>query len=267
MTGERKIATEDGRVSDPMLNDWLFYDGQHTSYAKCSGGCQHSLWDGEARAYHVACADGMTSSSLRGIMDVSAFTYEPLLLELEARKNRFRLLSQGFVCRALPQLPAEICDSITELCLRRMSVAHTWRLVSMPEEKYRLSMTSNIWAGFTKLEGIAYLSSLSNRPNDRHNILIFAPDPTEPTKTIYLVEDYLGVRKVLFRPPEASGEGLQDVWWRMVSLRNSNIVVVKSDVVSLSHFLLACTLLTVSRVSKFAASLLKTGKRLDLTVQ
>ncbi|KAF6803223.1 hypothetical protein CSOJ01_11038 [Colletotrichum sojae] len=106
-----------------------------------------------------------------------------------------------------------------------MIVAHTWRRVSMPSEKSRLTISSNIWACFMKLEGVAYISSLRNSPDDRHNLLIFAPDPASPIKKIYLGEDYLGVIKTSFRPPESCRQGQPDFWWRMVSLESSTTVV------------------------------------------
>ncbi|KAF6833698.1 hypothetical protein CPLU01_05419 [Colletotrichum plurivorum] len=171
-------------------------DGKGASYARCSGECQHSDRDGEARAYHVACVEGMASSSVLYVMEASAFAYEALLPELEARKSRLRSLSESCLHRAFPQLPAEICASIAELCLRRMAVAHNWRRVSMPSEKSRLTILFNIWARFMKLEGVAYISSLRNSPDDRHNLLIFALDPASPIKKIYLAEDYLGGLKV-----------------------------------------------------------------------
>ncbi|KAF6835757.1 hypothetical protein CMUS01_05642 [Colletotrichum musicola] len=110
-----------------MLNDWnLKKDGKGASYARCSGECQLSDRDGEARAYHVACAERIASSSVRDVIEALAFAYEALLPDLEARKSRLRSLSESCLHRAFPQLPAEICASIAELCLRRMAVAHTW---------------------------------------------------------------------------------------------------------------------------------------------
>lgn len=80
-----------------------------------------------------------------------------------------------------------------------------------------------VWACFIPIEGVAYIAKLSNSPGDGAGIsgrgVKILEAGQSDLRTVYVLEDHLGIRKLVFSRkhplPSTAQSGL---WWRTVSL-------------------------------------------------
>ncbi|KAH9232171.1 hypothetical protein K456DRAFT_1914806 [Colletotrichum gloeosporioides 23] len=60
-----------------------------------------------------------------------------------------------------------------------------------------IRLSAEIWAHFIDFEGVRYISSLSNSPDDDHAECVFTPDPGQPVDYVLTAENYLSVWRVV----------------------------------------------------------------------
>lgn len=220
------------QVSDPVINEPIMADQEGLRYVKCLGACRHP--GGQARGCHVECAKQMTPWPIPPTIQKLAYSYEPTLLEYDDRTKRLYKACLDFLSNILSRLPPELLSNITKMCLRSFAVENARSLHGVPSGTTKIRLSSEIWAHFTTFEGVSYLSSLSNDIDDYHDRRIFVPNPTSTITAVYLGEDYLGVREMLFRSSCSTGGeyvGLEHkgLWWRVVNL-DSPTLVIETDV-------------------------------------
>ncbi|TQN70739.1 hypothetical protein CSHISOI_04722 [Colletotrichum shisoi] len=124
--------------------------------------------------------------------------------------------------------------------LRQYTVACTCILLKDIESRSssRICISAEIWARFIDFEGVRYISSLSNSPDDGHTESIFAPstDTAQAVDSIYVAENYLGAMQVLFCNSSTVPvvERRQRLWWRIIQLQGRcPVLVVQTDGVKL----------------------------------
>lgn len=222
------IAREDF-VSNQMIHRGMMVDHKGSRYLSCLGDCRHP--GGQARGCHVGCIEQLGHWPLQEAIQKLAYQYEPTSLEVDERINRLHDSSFLFLLQALPQLPSEIISDITMMCLRTFAVDYAKAIRPLRSGKTIISVSSEVWAHGIMFEGRQYLTSLSNKADGCHNLRLFVPNPASTVTAINLREDYLGVREIVFRHDcsENSDLGRQDIWWRVLNL-NTSTVVVEHDV-------------------------------------
>ncbi|CCF45965.1 hypothetical protein CH063_03745, partial [Colletotrichum higginsianum] len=92
-------------------------------------------------------------------------------------------------------------------------------------------MSQRIWAHFTTFEGVDYIAPLNNAADHLHAELIFEPDPARSVKTVYIAENHLGARQIIFHHSETplALEPCEELWWRNLHLKGPTKLVLQSD--------------------------------------
>lgn len=210
------------------------------TYEVCDGACPHI--DGWAPGCHVDCSR-LVGERIQECLQVVAYTFEPRSPRQRSRKLWLRnhlLASWEKVTSDVPRevhnlrgIPIELRQQIAGQLLCEYSTAKL-NALQLPNADYiqKFSVHQRIWAHFVRFEGTAYIASLSNIPNDKHQ-LIYDHHIQQAVDTIYVREDHLGIIEVIFA---SSREILAicehpDVWWRLIRLpRISYILEGQTDV-------------------------------------
>ncbi|KZL64983.1 hypothetical protein CT0861_12835, partial [Colletotrichum tofieldiae] len=241
---DRIVAVmNDGRQSGEMSYNLSMTDQYGASFEECLGACPHR--GGREVGCHAMCASLVPLASRASLLKVLTYQYEPSPFEVTRRMNWFHIqfASTSPIWRhAKPHLPQELRYQIaTHLlqgtALRRYTVACTRILPKdMESGSSRIRVSAEIWARFIDFEGVRYISSLSNSPDDDHAESIFAPNTAQAVDSIYVAENHLGAMQVLFcssvKAPVV--ERRQGLWWRIIQLRGRcPVLVIQTDGVKL----------------------------------
>lgn len=217
-------VTEDGQQSGEMINNLSMDDSGGSLFEECIESCSHR--HGRAIGCHAMCGNSVPASFLRAsFLKVLVYQYEPLPAETTQRMRLLylRWASTSVLRYAKPALPAELCLQVGRYLLQgpflhRYAVASTYASVKKIEYgNSHICVSAEIWASFAEFEGVRYISSLSNTPDEHHTRLLFTPSPSQTVDTIYTAENYLGVMQALFcssvqAPTLETRRGL---WWRV----------------------------------------------------
>lgn len=214
-------------ISNEMTGLKPMIDQTGTEYIVCLGDCRHRS---RATACHVDCAKQVAPWPLPEATRMLAYQYEPTPLEVEDRKRRLHDISFRFLSQILRQLPPEITSDIAMMCLRTIAVECSKGVRTLRGGKTTISVSCEIWAHGVTFEGRRYITSLSNGPDNYHDVPVFAPNPASHVRAVHLREDYVGVREVVFRhqcleKSDSSVAPRQDSWWRIADLKSSSLAV------------------------------------------
>ncbi|KAL2258767.1 hypothetical protein VTK26DRAFT_7790 [Humicola hyalothermophila] len=239
------LAKRDGFVvtGEPPFRSMM--DEPYMLCVECNEGCSHSKdYEEHAMACHPGCLALVPLETESAFFEATSYQYQPPRVEDERRIRWLRRTWRSILSRKYVQLPVELCDHIAQYSLQPFAVLCG---LALCETKSRhlasnhVSFSTKVWAGFTLFEGLAYILSLTNQqPTENRDTrvqLAFDPELAQPDTLMFLAEDHLGVRKVLFVPssetPTVGNRPIKErpnIWWRaVVVLRPDSTVEGRFD--------------------------------------
>lgn len=149
-----------------------------------------------------------------------------------------------------PILPAEVCLPITEELVRECAVTAIHELLqgrSPQALDSELNLSLGVWARYISVDGIRYVESLSNT-GDSQSVLLLGAEKTSAPELLYVLEDHLGIRQVVFASYEHAiklsallCKPKTDAWWRTIPITGKKLII-KSDVSCLINCTPQCSL-------------------------
>ncbi|KAI0600428.1 hypothetical protein F4775DRAFT_545845 [Biscogniauxia sp. FL1348] len=206
----------------------------------CQNPCSHS-W-GIVNGYHPECialGEHMPRETFEWSLRVTEYSFEPLESEQSRRQSYLPIVkdaSLAVLCVA-KGLPEELRSTINKLldcrdwAIRPMVIPP--KQVS-PPNTFDIDISLGIWAQHVLLDGIRYISALSNTEKNNARICVLAADKAQDVDTLYVLHDHLGVRQMRFTAPghniesPGSSGSMGRTWWEIISL-STKTVRVKSD--------------------------------------
>ncbi|KAL2016084.1 hypothetical protein VTK56DRAFT_4291 [Thermocarpiscus australiensis] len=187
--------------------------------------------DGLDVGCHVECLASEPCTPPRARFQAMAYGYFPRPAEVERRERWLRPRLGLTLHRILGQrfsIPLELCLQIAAYCrLREYAAAASrafWEKYSATPtpRQHRFGISSEVWARHVEFEGVRYIAHLTNEPGDQlaSFSLVYTPTPGKGADTLYVAEDYLGIRDIFFvsspaMPPVHYDPG---VWWKRLEI-------------------------------------------------
>ncbi|KAK8140010.1 hypothetical protein PG984_000076 [Apiospora sp. TS-2023a] len=178
-----------------------FYDPQH-DYDVRAGAAHEACFrhvDGVEGA--VRSLEGM-STTLRGALE---YSYDPSPSHDQRRFVRMQSRVAELVQAQFPHLLPEICLMVAAYLVPEYAIslfASAWLNARTPQKPgpgpgwCTVSCRGDIWGAYVAIDGILYLSDLSNTPSPTHPIQLHKAT-TDPELTITSWEDHQGVRELI----------------------------------------------------------------------
>ncbi|KAJ3524377.1 hypothetical protein NM208_g12079 [Fusarium decemcellulare] len=142
---------------------------------------------------------------------------------------------ESYIAATDYSLPTELWELVLEHLIRDHAIAAF--STASPEAVYTINLSEAAWATYADIDGIEYLTSISNVARPRSRLLW---DATQPS-AVYVAEDHLGIRHVTNSPDAqqtAKKEDAAPVWWRTIVVEQEKMLEFKSDVSSALLFTL-----------------------------
>ncbi|KAM6516568.1 hypothetical protein FALCPG4_014750 [Fusarium falciforme] len=197
----------------------------------CHLTCSHEE-DDQLPAYHVECLKYAPPLTKEGL-HATKYTYEPTTSEDPRRASRIRDVAGRRLQMECPILPAEVCLLITEELVRECAATATDELLqgcSLQALNSELNISLGVWARYTCIDGIRYVESLSNT-GDSQSVLLLGADKASAPELLYVLEDHLGIRQVVFASYEHSLKlsallcrPKTDAWWRTIPIAGKKLI-------------------------------------------
>ncbi|KAF5602630.1 uncharacterized protein FSUBG_7681 [Fusarium subglutinans] len=184
--------------------------------------------------YHVGCSEIASSFGLdkRAFVQVARYSYEPSVREDERRRewilnNLHRIMSQKFT-----NLPPEILLMMNKHLVLHYAIAslsHVSRSI-----QYTVEPLKDVWATHVNLDGIEYISSLSNTPKPGSRLL-WREFKGQEENFLFISEDHLGIRQVVNNPGAVTSVQGSSGWWRTLPI-TSKFLSFSDDGLKLRSF-------------------------------
>ncbi|KAM3541867.1 hypothetical protein ARSEF1564_005235 [Beauveria bassiana] len=241
--GERIVVVHrEGQISKKhVFASTEFIDDESGTWYKPSKDARAEL--DSADAVHQSCFDETAPdtpdlhASIRNA--VTTYSCEPPVSEDRRRAYWHRkcfvtTLSTLFRHTTLSPIPELLLHMIAAYCVQNRAAQFTVLIglkstESHPEERTgTIDASKDIWMTQTCFEGYKYVKSLANE-EPMCGILLREKNADEAAATIYVAEDHLGVRKILFgESGKLAAEERPGVWWR--TIRGDASILWESDV-------------------------------------
>ncbi|KAM3548116.1 hypothetical protein MY1884_009312 [Beauveria asiatica] len=197
-----------------------------------------------ADAVHRSCFDEAApdTPNLHALIrnPVTTYSCEPPTEEERRRAYWYRAwfattLSALFRCYPISSAP-ELLYMIAAHCVQNLAARSTvlLGLESMTSNSGKRTGTvdasKDIWVTKTCFEGYKYIKTLANeRPLYGEAILLREENPDQAVVTVYVAEDHLGVRDIVFcGPGKLAAEERPGVWWR--TIKGDESILWENDV-------------------------------------
>lgn len=200
-----------------------FMDEEYMFCVECDG-CPHH--GEQAVACHTECLARIPMESRSAFFEATSYAYQPLQAEDKRRVRWLRSTWCSILSKTYP-IPVELCDHIAQYCLQPFAIlcglafseTRSWHVAPS-----HISFSTKVWARFTLFEGRSYVLSLTNEQPAEHGTgvrLVLDPESAHPSTAMFVAEDHLGAREVLFAPssesPTVKGRPIEEhhnTWWR-----------------------------------------------------
>ncbi|KAM3497087.1 hypothetical protein MY10362_009547 [Beauveria mimosiformis] len=159
---------------------------------------------------------------------VTTYSCEPPTEEERRRAYWYRAwfattLSALFRCYPISSAP-ELLYMIAAHCVQNLAARSTVLLglesmtSNFGKRTGTVDASKDIWVTETCFEGYKYIKTLANeRPLCGEAILLREENPDQAVVTVYVAEDHLGVRDIVFcGPGKLAAEERPGVWWRTI---------------------------------------------------
>jgi len=188
--------------------------------------CNHSpSVFSKAIAYHAECFAFASSPLSAPFLDATRYTFHPMPWEHRRRHERTRQLLGARLGTMYPTLPAELCLVVAAHLVPSCAVSATEAVCLAPDRQAAdccVSTSEPVWASYVSLHGIRYVASLSNQPGPGFR-KVFDVATMPRAAAVYLLEDHLGVRQVVFSATNEPSNlpffshGKPGPWWRVLA--------------------------------------------------
>ncbi|KAI1496791.1 hypothetical protein F5X99DRAFT_51199 [Biscogniauxia marginata] len=236
----------------PYPNSNNFTDsGLRLKLAPCRALCSHP--NGLVIGYHSKCFSFASrskylslASSFKPFLRATEYSFEPPESEQSRRRTRIQMIMDAKLDAIYMKFPTEICSIINEHLDQSYEdrVRH-WAITTTAITLERalsgrfgyhalVNTNSSIWAQYVYLDGIQYISALSNIPEGDTNACVLDIGKAQLIDTLYVLEDHLGVRQIIFARSEdiievpCVNDGVRGTWWQTIST-SSKALQVESD--------------------------------------
>ena len=233
LTQPLRAVEEDGRRHE---GDLPFVSAESTEEeplgVECSsGGLEQWHPNFFAVGCHVECMAREPCPPPNDRFQAMAYGYSPRPAEVE-RRERWLRSQLGTTLHAILgrrfSMPLELCELIAAHShLREWAAAASrafWDKYSAtpaPRE-HRFGISSDVWARHVEFEGVRYIAQLTNESGRElaSFSLVYMPTPGKRADTLYVAEDYLGIRDILFASSPATPLVPYDpgVWWKRLKI-------------------------------------------------
>ncbi|EEU36051.1 uncharacterized protein NECHADRAFT_102079 [Fusarium vanettenii 77-13-4] len=196
--------------------------GGLTTYKSCAGHCVHN--DGKDVGCHFSCLRIPEAAQIYHLLMANTYSFEPDPLQERTRCLRAQKELASELQNTLP-FPMELRARIAQELVREYIVAKNSSLLGCSTFKpSTITIASEITETYTAFEGEQYISSLANDPS--------SCDTYVPPKVIYIGEDHLGIRKLVFSRSRTNPDVdyVPGIWWKPLLVRESGTVEFASDV-------------------------------------
>ncbi|KAI1207663.1 uncharacterized protein F4807DRAFT_434089 [Annulohypoxylon truncatum] len=199
-------------------------DSTHLSitYTQCHRACRHHGENGGlAVACHSECIKFLPHQSWK-FSQALLYSFEP---PFSQEKRRVAWLRSSLISNLkMPcDLPYEIKSNIAQNLLREYAVVKA-RSCWVDAREFQKSTdlcinpSKTVWARYIEFEGVKYIASITNEPSDGHETL-FKPSSSSRVDYVYISEDHLGIRQMVFSPSQApTVPPLPGIWWRILPI-------------------------------------------------
>lgn len=154
----------------------------------------------------------------------NTYSFEPDPLQERTRCLRAQKELASELQNTLP-FPMELRARIAQELVREYIVTKNSSLLGCSTFKpSTITIASEITETYTAFEGEQYISSLANDPS--------SCDTYVPPKVIYIGEDHLGIRRLVFSRSRTNPDVdyVLGIWWKPLLVRESGTVEFASDV-------------------------------------
>lgn len=160
------------------------------------------------------------------------FSFEPTL----SNERKRRLAIRGQLVEGLRYAYHMFSDDILNMIagfleceFAATTAAHLW--LRRGSADCAVDTSRSIWAGYVNVDGVRYLTSLSNKEGHRLECILGAH---QRFNAVYVLEDHVGIRRIEFARPDSNvdtptlEDALMEGWWR--TLPASRVLRATSDV-------------------------------------
>ncbi len=121
-----------------------------------------------------------------------------------------------------PQLPEDIRYTIAGylVCeIATSTIADLW--LHRQSSDCVIDTSQCIWACYIAIEGVRYLTKLSNKKDNRLDVQIF--DARRRANTIYVLQDHIGIKQLIFAGKDGNmgipifEDVIPGCWWRTIA--------------------------------------------------
>lgn len=189
--------------------------------------------DMPATAIHQSCFDDTASKKedLDPANNITTYAFEPALSEDSRRARWYQGEFAVTLCMELQPrhaLPLELLNKIAgysfkshaaQSILRRRRELKSGHITGRSAVN-EVDVYKDIWVTYTSFEGIKYIQTLANERGPEKSILLRKAESTENEITMYVAEDHLGIRDLLFSDSLNNIPAVQEhegVWWRTMN--------------------------------------------------
>ncbi|KAM0247819.1 hypothetical protein ACHAP5_003829 [Fusarium lateritium] len=197
---------------------------RHCMYSYCT----HRR--GLAVAFHAECTltaarFGMALTDCRSLTE---YSYQPVSLGHGRRRVVIRTLIENALRKRYGKLSPELWHLISddEGLIRLYTIAE----ISLPryETKFSIDPSAPAWITCVKIDGIEYVSSLSNSPRAGCR-QAWEPRSPSPNQFLYISSDYLGIRQIMTDPSRAKAIEKYPEYWKTVPV-DAQVLLFTGDV-------------------------------------
>lgn len=176
---------------------------------------------------HVSCLAVVDAGILQDLLKATAVKCEPPPREDERRAKWLREDQARVFFQILRgRIPLEVCLQISKNIFREHSVQLARDAWSQPRAGiWEFATIESIYASYVNIEGRRYLRSLSNKQEGDCTQLFHQGRSGVFLGTMYVAEDHLGIRRVMFDHsakhescPAPVVDVAPGIWWRTFRL-------------------------------------------------
>lgn len=189
-------------------------DSSKMAFMNCvNPSCKHP--EGLAVAFHAGCARMATrlGSPLNKYRNCTEYSYQPTKEHQFRRRESIRYLIESSLHKTLGKLPLELWKMVSDddELIKLYTLAE--KSLKRRQKDWSIDLTLPVWATYTAIDGVEYVSSLSNSPNtkSRHVCQDITAD-----KVLYISSDHLGIRQILTDPSRAISDEYHPAYWQTV---------------------------------------------------
>ncbi|RBR25496.1 uncharacterized protein FIESC28_01734 [Fusarium coffeatum] len=222
------VVTPDDRVSTRFLwnpkNTYprMFTDDSNSmTLLFCANhDCKHL--DGLAVAIHAGCARMATrlGSPLNKYRHCTEYSYQPTKEYQRRRRDCIRDLVENSLRQTFGKLPLELWKIVSD----DDDLIKLYTLAEMSFKRrqmyWSVDLTLPVWATYTAIDGVEYMSSLSSSPTARARLVC---QGIKADKVLYISSDHLGIRQILTDPSQAMLDPYHPAYWQTVSAESQTL--------------------------------------------